>query len=82
MRPQSLFVQYARQYSGNITVSKGPVKANGKSQLDLMMLAAEQGAQLLVEVEGPDTSKTLDELCAILTATYDEEAEPPLSAKG
>jgi phosphotransferase system HPr (HPr) family protein len=82
MRPQSLFVQLARQYPGTIAVSKGTVRADGKSQLDLMMLAAEQGAELLVEVEGPDTAKTLDALCAILTAQYDEEAELPPPAKG
>jgi phosphocarrier protein len=82
MRPGSVFAQRAHQFPGTVSVSKGTVKVNGKSGLDLMMLAAEQGAELLVEVEGPDAAKVLDELCEILMAHYDEEADPPLPAKG
>jgi phosphocarrier protein len=82
MRPQTIFVQLARQFPGSVTVSRGPVKADGKSQLDLMMLAAEQGAELLVEVTGPDAASLLDALCTVLTTVYDEEADPPRPAKG
>jgi phosphocarrier protein len=82
MRPGSLFAQRANQFAGTVTVSKGTVKVNGKSGLDLMMLAAEQGTELVVEVDGPNAEETLDSLCEILTATYDEEADPPLPAKG
>src|SRR5437868_15491114 len=44
MRPQAAFAQLANQFASTVTVSNGQVRANGKSQWELMLLAAEQGA--------------------------------------
>ena len=83
MRPQSLFVQRANQFASTVTVIKDQVRANGKSQWELMLLAAEQGAELVLEVSGPDAAAALDALAEVLAApSADDFPEPPLPKKG
>lgn len=83
MRPQSVFARLANQFASSVTVSKGDVRANGKSQWELMLLAAEQGTELLLEVSGPDAGVALDALAKVLSApSADDAAEPPLPKKG
>jgi phosphotransferase system HPr (HPr) family protein len=83
MRPQSTFVRRANQFASAVTVAKGQVRANGKSQWELMLLAADQGAELLLEVTGPDAAAALDALTEVLAAPAPEDfPEPPLPKKG
>jgi phosphotransferase system HPr (HPr) family protein len=80
MRPQSLFVQCANQYGCTVTLSRGEQRVNGKSQWELMLLAAEPGTELLLEVNGPDAPAALEALTQILAAPQADE--PPLPPKG
>jgi phosphocarrier protein HPr len=83
MRPQSLFVQLANKFASAVTVSRGDQRVNGKSQWELMLLAAEPGTELLLEVSGPDAAEALEALSEVLAAAEVEEApEPPLPPKG
>src|SRR5438270_13040092 len=66
MRPQSLFVQRANQFASTVSLSRGDQRVNGKSQWELMLLAAEPGTELLLEVNGPDAAAALDGLAEIL----------------
>ncbi len=54
MRPATLFSQLASQFQSMVTVWKGNQRINGKSPLELMLLAAELGTELTLEVTGPD----------------------------
>ena len=39
-----------------------------------MMLAAAQGTQLVIMVEGPDEHEAMDKLCELIANRFDEES--------
>jgi phosphocarrier protein HPr len=83
MRPASAFVQRAGLFQSTVTVAKGDQRVNGKSLWDLMLLAAEQGTELALEVSGDDARAAIDTLAELLCAQAAEEpSEPPLPPKG
>jgi phosphocarrier protein len=66
----------ARQFQSDVIVRRDDRSVNGKSQLDLMLLAAEPGAQLLLEVSGDDASAALAALGRILeVAAWDANGD-------
>ncbi|MBL8793657.1 MAG: HPr family phosphocarrier protein [Planctomycetia bacterium] len=82
-RPIAAFAQLAGRFQGNVTVWKGDRRVNGKSPLELMTLAAEQGTELTVEVSGPDAAGAVDALAEVLASPgQEDEPEPPLPLKG
>jgi phosphocarrier protein HPr len=75
MRPLTVFAQRAGQYQSTVTVAKEDQRVNGKSPLELMLLAAEQGTELTLEVCGADAQEAIDVLAELLAAPA--RAEPP-----
>ena len=67
MRPASVFAKRAREFASEIKVIRDERPVNGKSQLDLLLLAAEPGAELVIEVVGDDAAKALEVLSALLS---------------
>ena len=66
-RPATLLVQAAAKFEAEIFLSKGEVRRiNGKSIMGIMMLAAEHGAELLIEPEGDARSE-----CIFFTDCYE-----------
>jgi len=61
-RPAALFVQAANKFDSHITVSYGSEKVNGKSIMGILMLGAEQGAEISIEADGFDAENALAEL--------------------
>ncbi|MEM6332508.1 MAG: HPr family phosphocarrier protein [Planctomycetota bacterium] len=53
-RPAMAFVDAASGYQSEVRVSKGEQTVDGKSIMQLMMLAAVQGTELEITAEGPD----------------------------
>ena len=79
LRPLTTFAQRAAQYQSTVTVIKDDQRVNGKSPLELMLLAAEQGTELTLEVCGVDAQQAIDVLAELLAAPVTEESsEPPL----
>jgi phosphotransferase system HPr (HPr) family protein len=73
MRPQAAFAELANRFPGSVHVIKGDLRVNGKSMLELLLLAAEQGTELIVEVtDGPGAHEALDALVAVLEAPEEE----------
>lgn len=73
-RPAALFVKVAAQFKSNITVSRDGMDVNGKSIMGILMLAAEQGARLIVRVEGDDSDEARDAIVDLIERrTFDEE---------
>lgn len=72
-RPAMAFVDLASRYRSRITVRKGDQAVDGKSIMQMMMLAAGQGCQLEVEVAGPDAAEALEELKELVDRKFDEE---------
>jgi phosphocarrier protein HPr len=85
LRPMAAFAEMANRFQSEVTVCKEDKRVNGKSPLELMFLAAEQGTELLVQVSGPDAPDALKALVNVMAKeTPDEETSDltPLPPKG
>jgi len=82
MRPLTAFAQRAGQFQSTVTVAKEGQKVNGKSPLELMLLAAQQGTELELEVSGSDARSAIEILAMLLGAHPPEDADSPLPKKG
>lgn len=65
-RPAAAFVKLAGRYRSEIQVSRDGLEVNGKSIMGVLMLAAEQGAELHLRGEGEDASEAVDALAALV----------------
>lgn len=73
-RPATVFVQAAAKFQADIFLSKGDVsRVNGKSIMGVMMLAAEQGAEVLVEAEGTNAEQAVDALAELLANDFEDK---------
>ncbi len=73
-RPATVFVQAASRFDADIYLSKGDVsRVNGKSIMGVMMLAAEQGAEVLVEAEGSDAEQAIEKLAELLANDFEDK---------
>lgn len=77
MRPLKEVVQLASRFQSQITLI-GPdnKRANARSMLDLLGLAADQGTELVIEAQGPDQEEAVEALAQFL-ATFSEENTSP-----
>jgi phosphotransferase system HPr (HPr) family protein len=75
LRPATAFALSARQFACDVVVARDDRRANGKSQMELLLLAAEPGARLMLEVSGPDAAHALERLAELLAAA--ESSDDP-----
>jgi phosphocarrier protein HPr len=73
MRAADRFCRAAKQYACAVTVWNGEARADGKSLLDLILLVALPGAELVLEVDGSDARDALESLADILAAVGGED---------
>ncbi|GAB2878629.1 HPr family phosphocarrier protein [Microbulbifer echini] len=71
-RAASKFAQTSARFSSNIKVHCDGRSVDGKSVMALMLLAAGQGTELELEIEGRDESAALDAICALVTERFGE----------
>ncbi len=71
MRPAEQLVRTASRFESEVTLVKDAVPVNGKSILGVMMLAAEYGSSITVEIEGPDEADALE----AITQAFDQDQE-------
>lgn len=62
MRPAMQFVDVASRFDCEVSVSNGQTTADGKSIMQMSMLAATCGTRLTVRAEGPDADKAIEAL--------------------
>lgn len=72
-RPATLLAETASSFQSEVVIGKGDQVSNGKSIFELMMLAAERGASLLVRATGPDAQEAVDALRALIDGKFNEE---------
>jgi len=72
-RPAMTFVDLASTFGSAITVTKGDTTVNGKSIMEMMMLAASQGSELVICADGADCTAALDALKRLVDSGFDEE---------
>lgn len=65
-RPAALFVQIANKFDSRITVRRNKEEVNGKSIMGILMLGAEKGSTIMIEVEGDDAHMAILELEKII----------------
>jgi len=58
-RPAASIVQTCGKFQSRVTFTKDDVPANAKSIMNIMLLAAEYGAVIRVEIEGPDEEEAM-----------------------
>ena len=59
MRPAMQFVDIANQFDSDITVSNNETEVDGKSIMEMSMLAATCGTKLKIKAEGSDAAKVI-----------------------
>jgi phosphocarrier protein HPr len=69
MRPAAAFAELASRFEANITVSRNQQTVDGKNWMDLLLLAAEGGHQVVVEATGRDAGEAVEALADFLV-TY------------
>ncbi len=67
-RPAGMLVKAVAPYASKVTVTAPTGSADAKRLMALMRLAAKQGMELTVTVEGPDEEKAAAELQSFLQA--------------
>jgi phosphotransferase system HPr (HPr) family protein len=75
VRPAAAFAGLAARFESRVTVSKGDgEKVDGKFWPDLLLLMAEQGTPLELEVDGPDAPGAIEVLAKALAEFHEDEA--------
>lgn len=72
-RPAALIVETATKFKSNVFFHKDGMRANAKSIMNIMLLAAEPGAVIRVETEGPDEADALDAIETLFVSRFKYE---------
>ena len=67
-RPAGMMVKACAGYASTITITAPSGKADAKRLMGIMRLAAKQGMELTITVEGADEEKVAAELQAFMAA--------------
>lgn len=67
-RPAALFVQVANKFDSRITLRREDEEVNGKSIMGILMLGAEKGSLITIEVDGQDAQLAIAELEKIVNS--------------
>ena len=71
-RPAAQFVKIAGKFKSEIKVIKDGLEVNGKSIMGIMMLAAEPGSEILLQIEGKDEQEAMNALKALIQKDFYE----------
>lgn len=77
-RPAMQFADVANQFESRVTVFKGgeePGEADGKSVMQLIILAAVPGTEMRIEAEGGDAEAAVDKLAELFATGFGESEE-------
>lgn len=74
-RPSAQLVKLAGKFESDFYIHSYGYRVNGKSILGVMTLAAEHGAELELEVDGPDEEQALDAIVDLIENKFGMEDE-------
>jgi phosphocarrier protein HPr len=73
LRPASQLVKLASQFDNcEVSLTKDGQTINAKSIMGVIMLAAEQGSELLIEATGPQSNEIVQALYAMVESGFGE----------
>jgi phosphocarrier protein len=68
-----MIVKCANSYRSDVSIEINGQVANGKSMMDVIMLASPCGSQVQIEATGPDAEACADALVRIIADGFGEE---------
>ena len=71
-RPAAEIVKTAGKFKSNITIVRDDLEVNAKSIMGVMMLAAGQGSEVELEVEGNDEAQAAEAISALVNDKFGE----------
>ncbi len=71
-RASAKFVSTAAQFQSCLDVTKGNQTINGKSIMGVMMLGANKGSEIILEMEGPDEAAMETALINLINNRFGE----------
>lgn len=71
-RPSAMLVTATSKFEAQVFITKNGLRVNAKSIMGVMMLAAEQGAQLIIEVDGVDEEAAMAEIIKVIESGFGE----------
>ena len=71
-RASAKFVSTTSRFQSHIDVTKGTQTINGKSIMGVMMLAANKGSELTLQIDGPDEVEMEKALVALINNCFGE----------
>ncbi len=71
-RPAAMLVQTVSKFACEFHINMYGYKINGKSILGVMTLAAEQGAEMELEFDGPDEDAAMQAVLTLFNAGFNE----------
>ncbi len=72
-RPAALLVKQAARFNAEFFIYMYGYRVNGKSILGVMTLAAEKGAELELELSGPDEKEALEAIVDLFERGFEED---------
>lgn len=72
-RPAMSFVETASGFQSDVWVKGNNQRVDGKSIMQMMMLAATRGTKLEIEANGPDAEAAIARLVELVRSGFDEE---------
>jgi phosphocarrier protein HPr len=72
-RPAAEFVKQAHKFACDVWVRKDDLEVNGKSIMGMMMLAAEQGSEIVIRASGGDAEEAVDVLAEMVMSRFGED---------
>ncbi|GIK60790.1 MAG: HPr family phosphocarrier protein [Ignavibacteriota bacterium] len=71
-RPAATIVKMASKYKSEFYISRDGMSINGKSIIGVMTLAAEEGAELILNFNGEDEDQAAKEITEYFERGFDE----------
>ncbi|KTC82439.1 HPr family phosphocarrier protein [Legionella sp. PATHC035] len=71
-RASAKFVSTAARFQSQIDVTSNSQTVNGKSIMGVMMLAANKGSELILEIDGPDEVQMNEALTQLINNYFGE----------
>lgn len=73
-RPAMSFVEVASTFQSDVTVSRGEQDVDGKSIMQMMLLAATEGTEISITASGVDADEAVSALCDLVNRGFDDDA--------
>ena len=72
-RPAGMIVDITTHAKSDVQIHYGDLRANAKSILNVMMLAAEPGSEVTFVIDGEDEERVADELQKLFENRFNED---------